>query len=282
VRLVFSAELRENPAPLVRWLPEKTMMRFLTLCYGVACYVIFFLTFLYLIGFLSNFLVPKGIDAGVVIDTANPFLANLGLIILFGVQHSVMARPWFKRRWTRLVPSVLERSTYVLLTSATLILIYVLWQPLTLTVWRVDAAWLQLMLWVIFAAGFLIVLLSTFMTDHFDLFGLRQVYLSFTGRVYQHPKFKVVVFYRLVRHPLYTGMFIALWATPHMTLGHLLFAGGLTVYVVLAVGWEEEDLVEILGDSYRAYQQEVPLFIPKPGKVHTAVRSDEPSPTRMR
>jgi len=258
------------------------MTRLLTLIYGMVCYLIFFLTFLYLIGFLSNFGVPKGIDHGRAIDLATPFLVNLSLIVLFGLQHSIMARPWFKKRWTRFVPRTVERSTYVLATSAVLILIYVLWQPIPYTVWQADSTWLQGVLWVIFAMGFIIVLLSTFMTDHFDLFGLRQVYLKFIGRIYQDPQFKVVFFYRLIRHPLYTGMFIGLWATPHMTVGHLLFAGGLTIYVLIAVGLEEDDLVEILGDRYRAYKQDVPMFIPRPGKVHETVISGDSAPTRMR
>ncbi len=258
------------------------MTKFLTLAYGIVCYLVFFLTFLYLIGFLANFVVPKGIDGDAIVTLPNPFVVNLFLIVLFGLQHSIMARPWFKQRWTRLVPAAIERSTYVLATSVILISIFALWQPLPYTVWRTDAAWLQIVLWAVFTSGFLIALLSTFMTDHFDLFGLRQVYLRFVGRMYQHPPFKVIFLYRLVRHPLYTGMFIGLWATPHMTVGHLLFAGGLTIYVLVAVGWEEDDLVEILGDSYRSYQEGVPMFIPRPGKVHETIRSGEAAPTRMR
>lgn len=258
------------------------MIRLLTLAYGVVCYLIFFLAFLYFIGFLSNFGVPRGIDDDAAVKLANPFLVNLSLIALFGLQHSIMARPWFKQRWTRLVPQAVERSTYVLATSVVLILVYALWQPLPYTIWQIDAAWLQVVLWAVFAIGFLIVLLATFMTDHFDLFGLRQVYLDFTGRTYQHPPFKVIYLYRLVRHPLYLGMFIALWATPHMTMGHLLFAGGLTIYVLIAVGLEEDDLVEVLGDRYRTYQRDVPMFIPRPGKIHDAVRSGDATPTRMR
>jgi protein-S-isoprenylcysteine O-methyltransferase Ste14 len=258
------------------------MTRLLTLAYGITSYLIFLLTFLYLIGFLANFGVPKGIDSSRVVDLGNPFVANLFLVVLFGLQHSVMARPWFKQRWVRLVPAAIERSTYVLATSAILILVFAFWQPITYTVWQADSAWLQFLLWAGFALGFLVALLATFMTDHFDLFGLRQVYLRFVGRHYQHPPFKVTLLYRLIRHPLYTGMFIGLWATPHMTVGHLLFAGGLTVYVLVAVGWEEEDLVEILGDSYRSYQQNVPMFIPRPGKVHDTIRSGTSAPTRMR
>jgi protein-S-isoprenylcysteine O-methyltransferase Ste14 len=258
------------------------MTRFLTLAYGFVCYLIFFLTFLYLIGFLSNFGVPKGIDSSPAVDLANPFVVNLFLLVLFGLQHSIMARPWFKKRWTRFIPAVIERSTYVLATSTILIIVYALWQPIPSTVWQADSAWLQIALWAVFALGFLIALISTFMTDHFDLFGLRQVYLRFTGRIYQHPKFKVIFLYRLIRHPLYTGMFIGLWATPHMTVGHLLFAGGLTVYVLVAVGWEEDDLVEILGDRYRSYQRHVPMFFPRPGKVHETIRSGAEAPTRMR
>jgi len=258
------------------------MAKLFVLVYGVTCYLIFFLTFLYLIGFLANMGVPKGIDSGQVAEVASPFVANLFLIVLFALQHSVMARPWFKKRWTRLVPPAIERSTYVLATSIVLATLFALWQPIPYTLWKADSAWLQVVLWTIFALGFLIALLSTFMTDHFDLFGLRQVYLRFVGRNYHHPPFKVIYLYRLIRHPLYTGMFIGLWATPHMTMGHFLFAAGLTVYVLVAVGWEEDDLVEILGERYRAYQQNVPMFIPRPGRVQETLRSGEGAPTRMR
>ena len=258
------------------------MTKLLTLVYGIFCYLVFFLTFLYLVGFLSNFGVPKSIDSGEGAGLANSVLVNLSLIVLFGLQHSIMARPWFKKIWTLLVPQTVERSTYVLVASIVLILVYALWQPIPYVVWQFDSTWIQAILWATFMAGFLIVLLSTFMTDHFDLFGLRQVYLNFAGRVYQHPKFRVIFFYRLIRHPLYAGMFLGLWATPHMSAGHFLFAAGLTVYVLIAVGWEEDDLVEILGDRYRSYKREVPMFIPRLGKVHETVLSDEAAPTRMR
>jgi len=258
------------------------MSRFLVLAYGILCYLIFFLAFLYLIGFLANFGVPKGIDDGAVTGSMRALAADLVLIALFGVQHSIMARPWFKSRWTRIVPKAVERSTFVLAASIVLMLVYWFWKPMPQTIWQVDTPWLQSLLWAVFAGGFLIVLLSTFMTDHFDLFGLRQVYLRFIERPYQHPTFKVIYFYRLIRHPLYVGMFIGLWATPHMTQGHLLFAAGMTVYVLIAVGYEERDLVTALGTAYGDYQQRVPKFIPRIGTVHDTVRSSETSPSRMR
>ncbi len=258
------------------------MRRFLVLGYGLVCYLIFFGTFLYLVGFLGNFLVPKGVDDGTVIPLFPALCLNLGLIALFGIQHSVMARPAFKERWTRIVPRSVERSTYVLVTSLILISIFWLWQPMPQTVWRAESPWLAALLRALFFAGFLITLLSTYMTDHFDLFGLRQVWLRFVGRRYEHPPFKVTWFYRLIRHPLYTGLILAFWATPHMTLGHLLFAAGMTAYILIAVRLEERDLVTFLGDRYRAYQREVPMLVPRPGRTYEAVDSDERAPSGMR
>ena len=241
------------------------MTRMLTLGYGVICYLIFFGAFLYLMGFLSNMWVPKGIDSGVAPETGVAIAINLGLIALFGVQHSVMARPWFKDRWTRLVPQPVERSTYVLATSIVLILLYVLWQPMPQVIWDLSATPLAIIAWAVFLLGFTIVLLSTFMTDHFDLFGLRQVFLRFTEKPYTYPPFKIVLFYKFVRHPLYFGMVIAFFATPTMTWGHLLFAVCMTGYILMALPWEEKDLVEALGDDYRAYQQSVPRLMPGMG-----------------
>lgn len=250
------------------------MGRLLALLYGVICYAIFFGTFLYLYGFLSNTLVPKGIDTGVATATGTALIINLLLLALFGVQHTVMARPEFKERWTKIVPMAIERSTYVLITSAVLILLYWQWRPMTGVVWEVDAAWGRTLLWAVFLGGLLVVLLSTFIIDHFDLFGLRQVWLNFRQRSYSHPGFKVTFFYKFVRHPLYVGWIMTFWGTPSMTTGHLLFAVGMTAYIFVAIRYEERDLVRFLGDDYARYREKVPMIIPTIGKGHVTVKGD--------
>lgn len=248
------------------------MGRSLSLVFGVICYAVFFVTFLYLIGFLANFAVPKGIDSGPILPWAAAALIDIGLIALFGLQHSVMARPGFKAWWTRLVPASVERSVYVLLSSIALVLLYWLWAPLPQVVWQADAAWARSMLWGLYGAGLLLVLLSTFVIDHFDLFGLRQVWLEFRGRPYSHLPFAVQYFYRFVRHPLYVGWFVTFWATPQMTLGHLLFAVGMSGYILIAVPYEERDLVRFLGSEYEQYRQRVPKFVPRLGAPHEVVK----------
>lgn len=246
------------------------MARIALLTYGLACYAVFLAAFLYLVGFLANFAVPKGIDDGTPAGTALALVVNVALVLLFAAQHSVMARPAFKRWWTRVVPGAAERSTYVLLTSVVLIVIYALWQPMPGDVWRAEAGWLRTLLWCAYGAGLMLALLSTFMVDHFDLLGLRQVWLAFRGRAYTPTPFKVSWLYRYVRHPLYTGFFLAFWATPDMSVGHALFAGGMTVYVLVAVRYEERDLVDALGPDYARYQREVPMFFPRPGRADAA------------
>jgi len=181
------------------------MGKLLALIFGVVSYAIFFGSFLYWIGFVSNMIVPKGIDSGVETATATALIINLALLALFGVQHTVMARPGFKEGWTRVVPKSIERSTYVLLSSAILILLYWQWRPMPGVIWEVEAAWAQSLLWAVLFGGILIVLLSTFIIDHFDLFGLRQVWLNLREKAYSHPGFKVTFFYKFVRHPLYVG-----------------------------------------------------------------------------
>ena len=247
------------------------MGRYLAFVYGTVSYGIFFITFLYLIGFLANFWVPKGIDTGAGAPFAAALVINAVLIALFGVQHSVMARPGFKAVWTKIVPRPIERSTYVLLASIVLILLYWLWQPMPAIVWQAQAAWLVTALWALFGLGFALVLVSTFIINHFDLFGLRQVFLNLRGKAYTDEPFKVTFFYRFVRHPLYVGWFIAFWATPTMTVGHLLFAIGMSAYIVLAVPHEERDLVKALGHDYVEYQKRVPKFVPRLGKAHEPV-----------
>jgi protein-S-isoprenylcysteine O-methyltransferase Ste14 len=251
---------------------------FIAVAYGVISYTIFFVTFLYLIGFLGNFLVPKSIDTGVASPTGLALLINLGLIALFGLQHSAMARPGFKAWWTRSVPASVERSTYVLLSSLVLVLLYWQWRPMTQIVWQADTAWAETVLWAVFWAGFGLVLLSTFIIDHFDLFGLRQVTLRLLNKGYTEPPFKVTFFYKFVRHPLYVGWFLAFWGTPQMTVGHLLFAIGMSGYILIAVRYEERDLSKFLGENYTQYQRRVPMFIPRFGKGHETVKGKPVQP----
>jgi protein-S-isoprenylcysteine O-methyltransferase Ste14 len=248
------------------------MARILGFFYGLVAYAVFFAAFVYLIGFLANFAVPKGIDQGELLPLPLALAIDLALIAAFGLQHSVMARPGFKRRIERWVPAAIERSTFVLAASAVLILLLWQWKPMTQVIWRVDdRAWANV-LWGVYAAGFLLVLLSTFVIDHFDLFGLRQVTLNLLRRRYTHPAFRVTLFYRFVRHPLYVGFLLAFWGTPEMTLGRLVFAAGMTAYILIAVGFEERDLETFLGEDYRRYRERVPMFVPRLDRVHESVR----------
>lgn len=257
------------------------MSRFLALLYGVACYVIFFVTFLYLIGFVGNLFVPRSIDVGPAAATLNALLINISLIGLFGVQHTVMARPGFKERWTKIVPKSIERSTYVLITSAILVLMFWLWRPMTGVVWDLQMAASQVVMWGVFFGGILIVLVSTFIIDHFDLFGLRQVWLNFKQRTYNHPRFMVTYFYKFVRHPIYVGWILFFWGAPRMTAGHLLLAAGMTAYMLIAIRYEERDLVHFLGEDYIRYREKVPMLIPKLGNAYDTVErpgGDDPLP----
>jgi methanethiol S-methyltransferase len=230
--------------------------------YGVVSYAVFFATFLYAVGFIGNFGVPRTLDAG----PSRPFLESLaldlGLLALFALQHSVMARPAFKRWFTRRVPEPAERSTYVLASSLALIAMFALWQPLGGVVWSVDDAAIRGVLWSLFAFGWLLVLVSTFLINHFDLFGLRQVWLQLSGRPYTPLPFGTPGPYRYVRHPLYVGWFFAFWATPTMTVSHLVFAVMTTGYILVAIQLEERDLVAHFGETYRSYRTRVPMLIP--------------------
>ncbi len=256
------------------------MGRGITFLYGVACYAIFFLTFLYLIGFLSNLLVPRSVDVGPAAATLTALAINIALIALWGIQHTVMARPGFKEKWTKIVPKSVERSTYVLISSLILILLYWQWRPMTgQVIWEAEAVWAQYLAWAVFFGGFGIVLLSTFIIDHFDLFGLRQVWLNLRQKEYTDPGFKVTFFYKFVRHPLYVGWIMAFWGTPRMTLGHLMLAVGMTAYILIAIRYEERDLVQILGDDYAQYREKVPMLIPRFSTGHETVKStDHPLP----
>ncbi len=239
------------------------MKRLSILIYGVVCYLLFMATFLYSIGFVAGVVVPKDIDDGMSAGTGIAVLVDLALLSLFAVQHSVMARPAFKRWWTRWVPVAAERSTFVLASSLALVALFAWWQPLPVMVWQVQAEPLRWLLWALCAAGWLIVLTGTFLISHFDLFGLRQVWLHARQRDYTEFSFVTRAYYRIVRHPLMLGFIIAFWATPDMSRGHLLFAVVTTAYIVLAVKLlEERDLVAALGQPYRDYPRQVPMLIP--------------------
>jgi methanethiol S-methyltransferase len=230
--------------------------------YGVVSYAVFFGTFLYAIGFVGDFLVPRTIDGAPRVGLTTALLTDLGLLLVFALQHSVMARPGFKRWLTRFVPEPAERSTYVLTSSVALIALFALWQPLGGTIWEIsDPAWRGVM-YGLFGFGWGLVLISTFLINHFDLFGLRQVWLQLSGKPYTQLKFGTPGPYKLIRHPLYLGWFFAFWFTPVMTATHLLFALATTGYILIAIQLEERDLVAALGDDYRHYRERVPMIIP--------------------
>lgn len=243
------------------------MGRVLAFVYGAVSYVVFFVTFLYAIGFVGNLIVPKSIDTGPTAATlTNAILINLLLLSVFAIQHSVMARPAFKRSLSKLIPPVIERSTYVLLSSLALILLFWQWRPMADVIWNVESEIGRYLLLAIFFLGWGIVLLSTFLINHFDLFGLRQVYLYQKGREYTNVGFKEVFLYKVVRHPIMLGFIIAFWATPKMTAGHLLFAAVTTVYVLVAIQLEERDTAGIHGATFEDYRKRVSMLIPFPKK----------------
>lgn len=235
------------------------------LVYGLLAYLAANLVIVYAIGFVGGLVVPKGIDDGAAASPVVAVVVNLLLLSLFAVQHSVMARPGFKRVWTRIVPRPAERSTYVLAATAVLALLMWLWQPLPQVVWNVQDPVGAGVLWALFAAGWILGLGSTYGIDHYDLFGVRQVVAAFRGREHQPPPFQTSGPYRYVRHPIMTGFVIAFWATPHMTVGHLLFAAGATGYILVATRLlEERDLRRFLGRVYDEYRERVPMLIPRP------------------
>lgn len=243
-------------------------MRYLFLLFGGVTYVIFFGTFLALIAFVAAVPeMPHTVDAGGVIgDPATAAAIDLALVLLFGLQHSVMARPAFKAWWTRFVPGPIERSLYVLAASLALILLMACWRPIPVLVWSVANPLAVGLLWLVFLSGWLIVLVSTFLISHFELFGLTQVWHHLRGRAARSPIFRQPFLYRLVRHPLYSGFFLAFWATPVMTVGHLLLAVSLSAFMLIAIRFEERDLIEVFGNDYVGYRQTTGMLLPKLGR----------------
>lgn len=240
------------------------MGRQLAFIYGVLSYILFFVVFLYAIGFVGDIVVPKTINSGADMTANWPMavIINLILLTVFALQHSIMARPGFKIWWTKFIPWSIERSTYVLLSSLALILIYYFWQPLQGVIWHVDNSAGANILTALFWLGWLIVLASTFMISHFELFGLKQVYMNLKQKQLSAPEFKMPMLYKFVRHPIMLGFIIAFWATPHMTVGHLLFAAVTTAYILVALQFEEQDLMKMFGERYREYRKKVPMVFP--------------------
>ncbi len=234
----------------------------LAIGYGTVAYLLFLVSFLYLVGFVGGMAVPRTVDRAIAAANGEAALVDSLLLGLFAVQHSVMARPAFKRWWTRVVPRPIERSTYVLLSSVVLIILFWQWRSLPAHVWDVRIAPVRIAVWVLFWAGWAIALIATFMIGHFDLFGLRQVYLAWRGQPYTEVPFRTPLLYRLVRHPLMLGFLLAFWAAPTMTVGRLLFAVAMTGYILVAVHIEERDLVAALGGQYRDYRRQVPMLVP--------------------
>lgn len=245
------------------------MKQIATLLFGTLCYLIFFITFLYQIGFVTGIVVPKTIDDGPVVPASQAVTTNVALLGLFAIQHTVMARLTFKQWWKKIIPKSIERSVFVLMASLLLLLMNWQWKAMPEIVWRVDSGWGRILLYTIGAAGWIIVLYATFLINHFDLFGLRQVWLYYSKVEYTVVKFKETVLYRWLRHPLMLGFIIAFWATPTMTQGHLLFAIVTTVYILIAIRIEEHTLLAVHGEEYRRYQQRVSMIIPMPPKSKT-------------
>jgi methanethiol S-methyltransferase len=253
------------------WLPHKeTLMlkRLLYFVYGLISYAIFLATFLYAVAFVGGFRVPSRLDGPLNVFLPRAILVDCLLLTVFALQHSIMARRWFKDWWTHIIPWAIERSTYVLCASFALLLIFWQWQPIGIQIWSIQNQAVRCVLWGLFAAGWSTVLAVTFLINHFDLFGLRQVWLPLIGRPYTPVRFRDPLPYRIVRHPLYFGFMMAFWMTPHMTLAHLLFAVSTTLYIVIAIQFEERDLLSEHGAVYAAYRRRVPMLLP--GRLRSA------------
>ena len=248
---IFGPDSRSHP-----------IARMIAFLYGIIAYFVFFVTFLYAIGFVAGMVVPKTIDSGAVGPAMESAIVNLVLMSLFAVQHSVMARRQFKEWWTQYVPKSVERSTYVLFSSLALGLLLWQWRPIPTVVWQIDDPQIAMAVTGISLLGFLIVLTSTFLINHFELFGLHQVAKNLTGRSMPAPRFRTPLYYKFVRHPLYLGFIIAFWAAPTMTIGHLLFAAVTTAYIMVGILLEERDLVDLFGDDYRRYRERVSMLVP--------------------
>jgi methanethiol S-methyltransferase len=250
-----SLSLQTNALPSI-------LARILIFIYGAVCYLVFLATFAYMIGFVGNLSVPKAMDSGTSTSLPRAALTDVGLIALFGIQHAVMAREKFKKWWTRIVPTSMERSTFVLVASLLLLFLAWQWQPLPQTVWNLDSPLGSVGLQAVFWLGWLTALVSTFLINHFDLFGLKQAYLQLRGKENDPLKFMTPFLYRIVRHPMMLGLALAFWATPRMSVGHLVFAVGMTVYILVGITMEERSLVRQFGDQYRDYQRKIAMLIP--------------------
>jgi len=238
-------------------------MRSLVMLYGVVSYFVFFAVFVYLIAFVGGIFVPKTLSSAVVLEARPALLINISLMLLWGIQHTVMAREWFKKAISSVIPHHIERSTYVLISSVILIIMFYYWQPMEGVVWQVENTLAQQVLWGLFGLGWVLVLISTFLTNHFDLFGLRQSWLYFVKRSYTKVNFTERFLYSSIRHPMMLGILIAFWAIPVMTMGHLVFSIGMSVYVIVGIYFEEKGLVDSIGEQYQQYQQRTSKVIPK-------------------
>ncbi len=248
---ILSPDTRSNP-----------IGRIVAFLYGILAYFMFFVTFLYAIGFVSGLVVPKAIDDGAVGPAMEAAVVNLILLSVFAIQHSVMARRQFKEWWTQYVPKSVERSTYVLFSSLALALLLWQWRPIPTAVWQIDNPQIAMAVSGISLLGFLIALTSTFLINHFELFGLHQVANNLAGRSMPAPRFRTPLYYQFVRHPLYLGFVIAFWVAPTMTIGHLLFAAVTTAYIFVGILLEERDLIDLFGDDYRRYRERVSMLVP--------------------
>jgi len=238
------------------------MSRFIAFLYGLVAYLVFFATFVYAIGFVSGLVVPKTIDTGAAVPLTEALVLNILLMSLFAVQHSVMARKEFKRWWTKYVPKAVERSTYVLLASLALALLFWQWRPIATVVWQVNDPRVAMVITGLSLVGWLLVLTSTFLINHFELFGVHQVANNLVGRDMPALRFRTPVLCKVVRHPIYLGFIIAFWVTPNMTVGHMLFAAVTTAYIFVGIALEERDLVGLFGDEYRRYREQVSMLVP--------------------